>query len=268
MDGDSDVSGSHHKGFRNRVSRFKPKIFKPRTNEDSKGASSAARGNKNTPTAYITKPIDDNKRSQQQLTSSIDGTFLEHAASTGQILTPETISAPLDNNTATLNFTPNSEPTLVLNPQIISKTEQSEKAPCTKPSSLCPISELWNQAYEDLKVKEEKLMKDYESVLSIDVGTAFGLASDIFLPNSVKTTRKDQMERVLKKKVAMMKDNELRLRFNGKDIPFRDLAKPVLDIVNSANSYITNALSTNPYASIAWAGVGLILPVSSAFPGC
>jgi hypothetical protein len=29
---------------------------------------------------------------------------------------------------------------------------------------LCPISELWNQAYDDLKRDEEQLVSDYQSV--------------------------------------------------------------------------------------------------------
>jgi hypothetical protein len=33
------------------------------------------------------------------------------------------------------------------------------------PPILAPISELWNQEYYDLRVKEEKLMKDYEETL-------------------------------------------------------------------------------------------------------
>jgi hypothetical protein len=57
------------------------------------------------------------------------------------------------------------------------------------------------------------------------------------------------------------------LRFNGIDIAFEELAKPVLAIVNWADKYVTGALSANPYASIAWAGVGLILPVSDTILG-
>ena len=38
---------------------------------------------------------------------------------------------------------------------------------------------------------------------------------------------------------------------------------PVVGTIRWANDYISNALSANPYASLAWAGVSLLLPVSS-----
>lgn len=106
-------------------------------------------------------------------------------------------------------------------------------------------------------------MKEYESIVRRESGIAEAVISTnrFILHQDVKTTRREIMDRLLKEKFAEM-SRKFTLRVNGEDIAIRDLAKPVLYAVDQANTYITHALSTNPYASIAWAGVSLILPVS------
>ena len=46
-------------------------------------------------------------------------------------------------------------------------------------------------------------------------------------------------------------------------VAIRDMAEPVVGIIEWAQDYVSNALSSSPYGSIAWAGVCLLLPVSS-----
>jgi hypothetical protein len=41
----------------------------------------------------------------------------------------------------------------------------------------------------------------------------------------------------------------------------RDLAGTVVNIIKDAENFVDGAVSANPYASIAWAGVSLLLPV-------
>jgi hypothetical protein len=125
--------------------------------------------------------------------------------------------------------------------------------------SLCPIYELWNQAYDDLKTQDEKLIKDYEAALCRDLATMIG--STVTLSGS-KVERKDQMATLLARKVEEVKKNTWKLKFSAHDIPLKDLAGPVVSLVQWANDYISGALSANPYASLAWGGVSLLLPVS------
>jgi len=58
-----------------------------------------------------------------------------------------------------------------------------------------------------------------------------------------------------------VQQNTWKLKFGGKEVPVKDLMEPVVGIIEKANRYINSSLSANPYASIAWAGVGLFLPV-------
>lgn len=77
-----------------------------------------------------------------------------------------------------------------------------------------------------------------------------------------KEERKDQMATLLARKIAEVKMNTWRLKFGAQDIPLKDLAQPVVGIIQWADDYIAGALSASPYASLAWGGVSLLLPVS------
>ncbi|KAE8454432.1 hypothetical protein EG329_000054 [Mollisiaceae sp. DMI_Dod_QoI] len=122
-----------------------------------------------------------------------------------------------------------------------------------------PIQELWNQAFDELKEQEENLVEEYEKCLRGDLATMVGLT--VSMPGS-KVERQEQMAVLLGRKIKQTKDDTWKLKFYGKDIPVKDLAQPVVGIIQWADDYISNALSANPYASIAWAGVSLLLPLA------
>ncbi|CZR60767.1 uncharacterized protein PAC_10663 [Phialocephala subalpina] len=129
---------------------------------------------------------------------------------------------------------------------------------------LCPISELWNQAYEDLKADANgagKLITKYETIIENDLSTQLASAAGILSQASLKSLRKENMTRILTKKVAEVNDKKWKLRFNDHEVAVEDLVKPVVDAVGWADKYVSGALAANPYASIAWAGVSLILPI-------
>jgi hypothetical protein len=71
------------------------------------------------------------------------------------------------------------------------------------------------------------------------------------------------MNIILKAKVDEVNKNVWKLKFGGKDVPVKDLMQPVAGTIDWANDYTSDALSANPYESLAWAGVSLLLPVSS-----
>ncbi|KAE9379860.1 hypothetical protein N431DRAFT_121252 [Stipitochalara longipes BDJ] len=142
-------------------------------------------------------------------------------------------------------------------------TDSTDRPGNQTPSSqeFCPISELWNEAYEDLRSnpKDQKLIKKYEDIMAIDFSTMVASTAQILAP--VKVSRKDNMLRILDKKMTEVKDNKWRLRFHDHEVLVEDLAKPVINVIDIVDKYVSDAVSTNPYASIAWAGIGLILPI-------
>ncbi|KAH8821892.1 hypothetical protein F5884DRAFT_746178 [Xylogone sp. PMI_703] len=123
---------------------------------------------------------------------------------------------------------------------------------------LAPISDLWNEAYSDLERTDENLVKDYETTILGNVGAAVG--STVTFSGS-KLRRKEEMPVVLESKLKEVDKNRWKLKFGSKDIPVADLTASVVGAVYWANGYISDAVNANPYASIAWAGVGLLLPL-------
>lgn len=128
-----------------------------------------------------------------------------------------------------------------------------------------PIYELWNEAYEELKDKEQHLVNDYEAAMSKDMTTILGGTSLALLAPQISVRRKEQMVALLEKKIAEAKKNAWKLKYGtDNEVLLRDLANPVINIIKEAETFVNGAVSANPYASIAWAGVSLLLPVSLA----
>ena len=113
-----------------------------------------------------------------------------------------------------------------------------------------PIRELWNVAYEKLREENKELLQRYEAELqrAHEVDSAL--------------SRQQQMDAILKQKIEEVERDSWKLKFANSEVPVKNLAEPVLGVISLANDYITGAVSGNPYASMAWSGVSLLLPVS------
>jgi hypothetical protein len=150
----------------------------------------------------------------------------------------------------------------------LSQTGAVDKASATLSSvsvqpkqSPKPIRELWNEAYEDLKAKEESLMKDYEAAMSKDMTTILSSTTLALAGPQIPVLRKEQMTALVEKKTAEARENAWKLRYGDNEVLLKDLAGPVVSVIQDAEAFVNGAVSANPYASIAWAGVSLLLPV-------
>lgn len=119
-----------------------------------------------------------------------------------------------------------------------------------------PIRELWHMAYERLRTEDERLIRDYEAKVRENLGTGWSPTA------GSQTGMRDRMNTILRQKMEEVNRNTWKIRFGSSELQIQDLAKPILGIVNWTNEYITGVLRPNPYASMAWAGVSLLLPVS------
>lgn len=129
--------------------------------------------------------------------------------------------------------------------------ETDQKKGKTKASPIKPINELWNEAYEELRLKEDALIKKYERILS-DLSGSEG-------------DKRTQLELILRTKKNEVEKTAWKLKFGDeKEVPLKTLEAPVLSIVNGFNNYIGTAMGSTPYTAVAWVGVGLILPVTYA----
>ena len=135
-----------------------------------------------------------------------------------------------------------------------------------EPSTDDSITELWNVAYEELKVNEPKLIAEYEQCLSYNITDTLG--ATVALSGLAKVRRREQMEMLVKRKVEGDEKGQWKVPFGDDRIAIRDLAKPIVSVVSWAQEYVGDALEASPYGSLAWAGVCLLLPVSRSRHAC
>ncbi|EHK40269.1 hypothetical protein TRIATDRAFT_322726 [Trichoderma atroviride IMI 206040] len=107
-----------------------------------------------------------------------------------------------------------------------------------------PIKELWNVAYEKLREEDGALIAEYERILQCSPAAG--------------STMKDQLRIMLEKKMAEV---NARVSKFGKGKTEAPATEVVSKIMGLANDYVHAAARTNSYTSIAWAGVGFILPL-------
>lgn len=128
--------------------------------------------------------------------------------------------------------------------------------------AAAPIAELWNQAYEELREKEPKLIKKYEEEISLQVSAM--VDATVAISGLGKVRRREQMEVLVKQKLKEDEDGKWRIRLGDDRIAIRDLARYVVSIVDWGKDFVGAALESSPYGSIAWTGVCLLLPVSTS----
>ncbi|KAK4062459.1 hypothetical protein Trihar35433_9280 [Trichoderma harzianum] len=135
-----------------------------------------------------------------------------------------------------------------------SEAIQSSATPPTFDNT--PIRELWNVAYEKLREEEGDLVAEYEARLQGSVVAGLGEALKL------KSNTRERMWAILQSKMNEVNKNTTKFNIGSTEVKMRDVAQVVLNVVGAANNYISQAVSANPSASIAWAGVSFLLPVS------
>lgn len=134
-----------------------------------------------------------------------------------------------------------------------SKASKVDYAPSTLDNT--PIQELWNVAYERLREENSALIAEYESTLKGVV--AAGIAQTL----SFKANIREQMWTILQRRMEEV-NNNTKLKLGDLEIQMENASQLILNVINSANNYISQAVSANPFASIAWTGISFLLPVS------
>jgi hypothetical protein len=70
------------------------------------------------------------------------------------------------------------------------------------------------------------------------------------------------MSALVQKKVDDMEQAQSKLRLGNKEIKLRPQVDRVVKVVIYAKDFVTSAVSADPHAALAWAGVCVFLPVS------
>jgi N-terminal domain of NWD NACHT-NTPase len=121
-----------------------------------------------------------------------------------------------------------------------------------EPMTLSGPEDLWDQAYDDLKNNQPKLLEYYEAILSRELGDSSKEVKENGIEKEDRTTRRSQMDRLLNtgldrtKKLADVENN----------------MGDAINIVLSVKDAISSALQPVPIAALAWMGVCVALEVS------
>ena len=115
--------------------------------------------------------------------------------------------------------------------------------------------DLWEHAYQALKIRDPALVTDYEHSLAAlnDPQTD---RAQVSLPELIDT--------VVKKKLEDRENKRLVIRLREKPIKVREQGEKVIRFILWSNNFISTALSAQPYAALAWSGASILLPVSCA----
>jgi len=121
------------------------------------------------------------------------------------------------------------------------------------------MSELWNEAYEELKLDDatSHLVQQYEAEIAKQIAD--------HAISTVETTRLQQMEVLAQAKAEEVERGTWKIKFASHQFAVRDIVGPAIGIIEWSKEYIGQAVesSGSAPASIAWAGVCLLLPVST-----
>jgi hypothetical protein len=129
----------------------------------------------------------------------------------------------------------------------------AEAAPSAtiEPTTLNGPEDLWDQAYDDLKNNQPKLLEFYEAILSRELGGSSKEVKENGIEKEDWIKRRSQMDRLLNtgldrtKKLAEVENN----------------MGDAINIVLSIKDAISSALKPVPIAALAWTGVCITLEV-------
>ena len=124
-------------------------------------------------------------------------------------------------------------------------------------SNVRPIHELWNASYERLREEDEELVQQYETELLHPLSLRTSLGSII----GTNANRRVLMDAMLRSNLDEVQRDLWKLKSGSSEVLVRDLAETVICVIVWASDHVTDAVSVDCFASIAWFGVSLLLPV-------
>lgn len=110
----------------------------------------------------------------------------------------------------------------------------------------------WEEAYNAIQESHPDLINAYTRALLESGGHTGDKALD----------RIQEVQALAQEQLEVWQSEQFRLSFNGKDVIVGELARKVVGVVLSVKDVVSSAISADPHAALAWAGVMVALPVS------
>ncbi|RAK81186.1 uncharacterized protein BO72DRAFT_518475 [Aspergillus fijiensis CBS 313.89] len=115
---------------------------------------------------------------------------------------------------------------------------------------------LWSAAYEKLGDEDRDLLKRYETeILKQSEKSGQKGTTD------ADTGRQQRMEAIIRQELDKLEAKQLTVEFKDKTVYVRDGMRRVVQGILASKDLISAIISTEPHASVVWAGVLLVLPL-------
>lgn len=108
----------------------------------------------------------------------------------------------------------------------------------------------WGRAYEEIKARKPNLLNAYEVIIKDEL-------SDVARP----MPSSQQMSHLIRKKLQEIDDRKWKIELGRHTLVVQEQVNRIASAVAFANNFITSALSGDPHAALAWAGVSIFLPL-------
>ena len=113
--------------------------------------------------------------------------------------------------------------------------------------------DLWLQAYEALELREPDLVAAYKRWLAPTITNS---ADPSLSPELIET--------IIKSSLLDRESDQWVVSLGEKSVKVREQGEKVIKFILWSNDIVSQALSAQPYAALAWSGVSILLPVSCA----
>lgn len=111
--------------------------------------------------------------------------------------------------------------------------------------------DLWLQAYEALKLREPDLVAAYNRLLA---PTITNFADPSLSPELIET--------IINSNLQDREADQWVINLGKKSVKVREQGEKIIKFILWSKDIVSEALSAQPYAALAWSGVSILLPVS------
>lgn len=123
--------------------------------------------------------------------------------------------------------------------------------------------DLWEEAYAQLRKEEQELIDAYEKDL-LALGSHMPVKAGVqALTDGVGgEDRAERLQKLANDKLDGIQKARLKVTIGGQEIVVEDQVRKLVHTILTFRDFIGDAISAEPHAALAWAGVIIILPVS------
>ena len=121
--------------------------------------------------------------------------------------------------------------------------------------------DLWDRAYESLREDKDsrKLMDAYEKILSSDLNDDHSFPA---IAEGTGTSKRERdMSALVQKKVKAMEDARWKFQLGERTVELKTQLDRIVKAILFAKEWVPSAVSAEPHAALAWAGVCMLLPL-------